>query len=180
MEQSARRDDTTVGIQEPDAGEAWLVCHTRPRCEKKFAELLVAERFAHYLPLLTSVRRYPGQVKRFTKPLFPGYVFARVAEGKRARLYQQELLARVIPVDDEPRFLRQLDDVRTIIASGYELSLQPLLTRGRRVRVKGGPLNGLEGYIDDSANPQGVVVSVDVLQRGLHVRLPAEHLQILP
>jgi len=158
----------------------WFVCHTRPRREKKFAALLVAERLAHYLPLMTSTRRYPGRTKRFTKPLFPGYVFAQVPAARKNRLYQQDLLARAIEVDDEPRFLRQIEDVKTIVASGYELAVLPLLQRGRRVRVAGGPLHGLEGFVDDPSNPQGVVLSVDVLQQGLHVKVPAENLQILP
>lgn len=158
----------------------WIVCHTKPRCEKKFAALMAAERFAHYLPLVSSVRRYRQQTKRFTKPLFPGYVFACVPAGKRPRVYQQDLLARVIPVDDVPRFLRQLEDVKAIVASGYELSVLPLLARGRRVKIVGGPLHGLEGFVDDPSNPRGVVLSVDVLQQGLLVKLPAEHLQVLP
>jgi hypothetical protein len=41
-------------------------------------------------------------------------------------------------------------------------------------------LHGLEGYIDNPANPLGIVVSVDVLQQGLLVRLPLENLQLLP
>lgn len=159
---------------------SWLVCHTRPRCEKKLAALLEAEKFEHYLPLVESLRRYARQTKKFTKPLFPGYVFAQVPAAKRARLYQQDLLARAITVDDEAKFLRQLADVRAIVASGCELSLMPLLTRGRRVKIIGGPLHGLEGLVDNSANPQGVVLSVDVLQQGLFVKIPAGQLQPLP
>jgi transcription antitermination factor NusG len=164
---------------ETSAG-AWYACHTRPRCEKKFAALLAAEGFEHYLPLISSVRRYARETKRFTKPLFPGYVFARVPAAGKSRIYQQELLARAIPVDDEARFLRQLEDVRTIVSSGLELTVIPLLNRGRRVRVVGGPLHGLEGLVDDSSNPLGIVISVDVLRQGLLLRVPAESLQALP
>ncbi|HEX2853117.1 MAG TPA: transcription termination/antitermination NusG family protein [Opitutaceae bacterium] len=165
----------------PDlASPRWLVCHTKPRCEKKFAALLAAEKLEHYLPLMPSVRRYKQQTKKFTKPLFPGYVFANVAPEKKARIYQQDLLARAIAVDDEPAFLRQLADVKTIVASGLELSVMPLFTRGRRVRIVGGPLHGLEGYVDDPSNPRGVVLSVDVLQQGLLVKMPAESLRALP
>jgi len=159
---------------------AWWVCHTRPRCEKKLAALLAAERFEHYLPLVGSIRRYATQTKRFTKPLFPGYVFARVPLERKARIYQQDLLARALPVADEAGFLRQLADVQAMIASGYELVLRPLLSRGRRVRVVGGALHGLEGLVDDPANPQGVVLSVDVLRQGLLVKVPAENLVVLP
>ena len=68
----------------------WLVCHTKPRCEKKFAALMAAEKFEHYLALIESVRRYAQQTKRFMKPLFPGYVFAKVPIELKARIYQQE------------------------------------------------------------------------------------------
>src|SRR5438067_1869182 len=126
----------------------WLVCHTRPRCEKKFAALMQAERFDHYLPLVPSVRRYAKQIKRFTKPLFPGYVFAEVPAELKPRIYQRELLARVIRVLDESAFLRQLEAVKLVVASGFELTVMPLLTKGRRVKIVGGPLNGLEGFVD--------------------------------
>lgn len=162
------------------ADPTWFVCHTRPRCEKKFAALMAAERFEHYLALVTSVRRYRQQTKRFTKPLFPGYVFAQVPMEKKARIYQQDLLARAIPVTDVPAFLRQLAEVKAIVASGFELSLLPLLAKGRRVKVTGGPLHGLEGFVDDPKNPAGIVISVDVLQQGLLVRVPVENLEALP
>jgi len=162
------------------AAVCWFVCHTRPRCEKKFSSLLTAEGVEHYLPLVESTRRYGSQTKRFTKPLFPGYVFARVALGEKSRIYQQDLLARAIPVDDEDKFLRQLADVRTIVAAGLEMTVRPLMKRGVRVRVSSGPLWGLEGVVDDPANPQGIILSVDVLQQGLLVRLPLENLELLP
>ena len=158
----------------------WLVCHTRPRCEKKFAALLAAESCEHYLPLVESVRRYGRQTKRFTKPLFPGYVFARVPLEKRARIYQQDLLVRALMVANEANFLRQLEDVKLICASGLEASLRPLLKKGTRVKVLGGPLAGLEGYVDDPLNPRGIVVSVDVLQQGLLIHVPLDSLRLMP
>jgi transcription antitermination factor NusG len=55
-----------------------------------------------------------------------------------------------------------------------------LLKKGTRVKVTGGPLYGIEGIVDDPANPKGVIIAVDVLQQGLLVRMQLEHLQILP
>lgn len=158
----------------------WLVCHTKPRCEKKFAALMTAEKFEHYLPLIESVRQYAVQTKRFTKPLFPGYVFAKVPREQKARIYQQDLLARAIQVENEAAFLRQLADVKAIVASGFELSIMPLLTKGRRVKIVGGPLHGVEGFVDDPLRPQGIVISIDVLQQGLLVKVPASNLVALP
>lgn len=159
---------------------AWFVCHTRPRCEKKFALLMAAESFEHYLPLITSVRRYPGQVKKFTKPLFPGYVFAKIEGARRNRIYQQDLLARLLEVGDEAKFLLQLEDVRAITASGLEVALHPILRKGTNVRIVTGPLKGVHGMVDNPANPGGVVIAIDVLQQGVLIKIPMSDLQILP
>jgi len=170
-----------MGQHLPDFAEPrWFVCHTKPRCEKKFAELAARGRFEHYLPLFQSVRRYGTQKKTFTKPLFPGYVFVRIEPVRKELIYQQDLLVRAMMVGNEPVFLQQLGQVRAICASGFEAVVLPLVKRGTHVRVVGGPLHGLEGHVDDPANPQGIVVSVDVLQQGLLVRLPLENLQLLP
>ena len=39
---------------------------------------------------------------------------------------------------------------------------------------------GLVGVVDDPKNPKGIVLSVDVLQQGLLVRMPLADLQLLP
>jgi transcriptional antiterminator RfaH len=168
-------------VNMPDFVEArWFVCHTKPRCEKKLSSLLLAENVEHYLPLIESVRRYGPRTRHFSKPLFPGYVFAKIGPAQKARIYQQDLLVRAIPVVNETVFLHQIADIRLLIASGVELTLRPPIKKGSRVRVISGPLWGLEGVVDDPDNPKGIIVAVDVLQQGLHVPLPPENIEVLP
>lgn len=155
----------------------WYVCHTKPRCEKRFASLMELEQYEHYLPLALSVRRYGTHTKKFTKPLFPGYVFAKIPPAEKPRAHQQDHLVRMIQVDNETVFLKQLEAVKALVASGLDLSLCPPLEKGMRVTVTAGPLWGVEGIVDDPANPKGIVVAVDILQQGVHVRIPPEHLK---
>ena len=159
---------------------AWFVCHTKPRCEKKFAALLTRESFRHSLPLVASERRYGNRIRCFTKPLFPSYVFSRIDPTRRNRLFQQDLLVRLIPVRDEASFLAQLGAVEALVASGLEATLHPLLRHGARVRIVSGPLKGVEGMIEDPHSPKGVVISMDVLQQGVLVAVPLADLKLLP
>jgi transcription antitermination factor NusG len=159
---------------------AWFVCHTKPRCEKKFAALLARESLCHSLPLVASERRYGNRIRRFTKPLFPSYVFAQVDQPRRNRLFQQDLLVRLIPVGNETLFLAQLAAVEALVASGLEATLHPLLRHGAHVRVVGGPLKGVEGMIEDPHSPKGIVISMDVLQQGVLVAVPLADLKLLP
>lgn len=175
-------------MMQPPGGEVpaapaawpWFVCHTKPRCEKKFALLLGRERFEHCLPLVQSIRRYPGQVKKFTKPLFPGYVFAQIDPERKNRIYQGDLIVRTLDVEDQATFLRQLEDVKVIAASGLEARLHPLLKKGAAVRIMAGPLKGVEGFIENPHSPKGVVVAMDVLQQGVLVPIALEDLKLLP
>lgn len=162
------------------AGSSWYVCHTRPRCEKRFTEVAHAHGWPCYLPLIRSVRRYSRQTKSFTKPLFPGYVFTAVPEEHRARAFQRDHLVRMIRVGKEEPFLHQLAQVRRLVDSGLELSVLPLLRKGHRVRITAGPLWGVEGIVEDPLNPRGVIVSVDVLRQGVLVRFTPDHLELLP
>jgi transcriptional antiterminator RfaH len=157
----------------------WYVCHTKPRCEKRFAQLMELEGFAHYLPLALSVRRYGTHTKKFTKPLFPSYVFAQMPATEKFRAHQQDHLVRMLQVVNESTFLRQVESIKTLIASGLQLGLCPPMEKGARVKVTAGPLWGLEGIVDDPKNPKGIVISVDILQQGVHVLLPPEALKLV-
>ncbi len=162
----------------PGEGVAWYVAHTRPRCEKKFAALLTAAGVSHELPLMRSQRRYGARVRVHAKPLFPGYVFAQVADEKVRECYQQNLLVRLIRVEDERTFTRQLEEIRRIMESGLDAVVTPLFERGCTVRVASGPLRGLAGVVENSARLDGVVVFLDVLQQAVRVKIPAMDLRL--
>lgn len=155
-----------------------MVAHTRPRCEKQVALLAAREGFGHELPLYTSIRRYRTQTKRFTKPLFPGYVFVAMPADRVNRVYQGDFVARIIPVGDEARFLVQLEAIRRLVNSGLELNPASLV-KGTRVRIAGGPLHGVEGIVDDLKAPTGVIVSIDVIQQGVLVSLTLDQIEAI-
>ncbi len=164
----------------PDDSIRWLVCHTKPRCEKKFAALLTSIGFTNYLPLVENVRRYSdGTVHRSTLPLFPSYVFAQIPIASQRRIYEQQLIVRTLSVDNERVFLGQLEQVKKVVSAGIDAILRPRVIKGVRVRIKSGALWGVEGKVADPTNPEGVVLEVDVLQQGLLVKIPMDQLEIL-
>jgi transcriptional antiterminator RfaH len=159
----------------------WVVCHTKPRCEKKFAGLLSAGAIEHYLPLRESVRDYgAGGKKRYLKPLFPGYVFAHVPTAQKNLLYEQQLIVRTLPIENERVFLQQIDQVKRLLSSGTEFTLKPLFTKGRAVRVSSGPLWGVRGIVHELTEISEVIIQMDVLQQGLLVKVPLSQLEVLP
>lgn len=157
----------------------WFVCHTKPRCEKKFDALLKTEGFDHYLPLFTLKRKYGGRMRESKKPVMPGYVFANLPGDISPRLYQQALLVRSIYVKDQERLLREMEDIRRLVASGLPASLVPTFEKGTRVRIKHGPLMGIIALVEKPDSHKGVMIAIDVLRQGLLVPIKPEDLEIL-
>ena len=157
----------------------WFACHTKPRCEKKFAALLTAESFEHYLPLVESVRNYQKKKRTFLKPLFTGYVFSKIPPTMRTKVYQQDLLVRALWIENQELFIRQMEHVRIVVDSGIKATLRPLVKKGVFVRINSGPFKGLEGFVENPDSPRGIVVALDILQQGLLVPVPLEQLKVL-
>ena len=72
----------------------WVVAHTRPRAEKKLADWCRQQGFDVTLPLYKSVKKYPGKSAVFEKPLFPNYLFLKLARPQNRLVYQSDHVAK--------------------------------------------------------------------------------------
>jgi transcription antitermination factor NusG len=157
---------------------AWYVAHTRPRREKKLKEFCEREEFIASLPCFMSVRKYRRKTVRFERPLFPGYLFVRILPAQRQRLAQNEHVARVLTVFDQELFARQLQDILTALDTGVEIRVAPEIGPGHRVRIKNGPLQGMEAWVEERQGMMNVVLRLDFIGQAAAVKVPADHLEL--
>lgn len=158
-------------LRPPDAGRAWIVIHTRPRCEKKAADFCARHGIPAYLPLQQKVHRYGARVRPFWSPLFPGYAFGLVDPPQQALVRQNRATANVLEVLDQDLLVRQLRQVRAALAAGDVLELLPYLEAGKRVRVTGGPLKGAEGVVLRVKGATRIVLNVDMIRQSVAVEM---------
>ena len=85
----------------------WFVAHTRPRCEKKLVQFCERDGLFTTLPCHRAAHKYRGKTVVFQKPLFPGYVFLKMAVEQREKVYQSDYLANLLKVTDQELFIRQ-------------------------------------------------------------------------
>jgi transcription antitermination factor NusG len=77
-----------------------------------------------------------------------------------------------LPIPDS-----QIQDIRTLLASEVPFEERPFLRIGQRVRIRGGSLDGIEGILSSQDQSQSLVVSVDLIQRSLSVRIQGYELE---
>lgn len=155
----------------------WYVAHTRPRCEKKVAEFCAREGIHSSLPLFRSVKRYRGKQAVFLKPLFPGYVFVRLAVGEPATLRQNQHVANLLEPPDQAEFDAQLGDILGALETECEIRLAPHILTGQRVRIRQGPLRGLEGLVAERQGLMEVVLRLDFIGQAAAVRVLADEVE---
>lgn len=168
----ADRDADVGGLQ-----AEWFVLHTRSRQEKVVAEHLERMAIRHFLPMVKVERRYAHRRRIVLKPIFPSYVFMRGTWDDRARALSTNRIARVIETPDQTRLIHELRQIHAALAAGVTLDPYPYLRVGHRVRVRSGPLMGVEGLVEERRKPHRLVLQVQTLGQAMSLELDADLLE---
>ena len=157
----------------------WYAAYTTANHEKRVAEQLAVRSVEHFLPKYASVRRWKDRRVRLELPLFPGYVFVRLALRDRLQVLKIPGVAKLVGFNGTPTALpeEEITALRASLASGVRAEPHPYLTAGRRVRIKAGPLTGLEGILLHRKGNVQVVLSVDLLQRSISIDMDLADLE---
>jgi transcription antitermination factor NusG len=85
----------------------------------------------------------------------------------KLRVQQVPGVARLVGFDGTPAALpeEEIEGLKKSLAGGVRAEPHPFLTVGRRVRIKGGPLVGVEGIVIRRKNGIGLVISLSLIQR---------------
>ncbi|HVV71544.1 MAG TPA: transcription termination/antitermination NusG family protein [Verrucomicrobiae bacterium] len=153
------------------------MAHTRPRREKKLVDHCLRQELAATLPCYDSVHKYRGKTVTFRKPLFPGYVFLRLVPGEEISVRQNEHVANMLEVVDQETFEKQLNDILLALESNIGVRLAPAIGEGMRVRIRAGPLEGIEGFVEKRQGLTTVLLRLDFINQAAAVKLDADLLE---
>jgi transcription antitermination factor NusG len=168
-------------VAEPYASAAtrWFAAYTFANHEKKVGYELQRRELQNFLPLYKSVRRWSDRRQIVTAPLFPGYVFVRIAAEDRLRVLRIPGVARLVGFGGLPTAIpdEQIEPLRR--GWNDELLCEPYryLRVGQRVRVIGGPLAGAEGILLRKKGGLRVVISIEAILRSFAVEVEAGDLE---
>jgi transcription antitermination factor NusG len=157
----------------------WYAAYTCANHEKRVAAELGARDVESFLPLYSSVRRWKDRRVQLDLPLFPGYVFVRLALRDRLRVVQIASVVRLVGFGGLPTALpnTEMEIMRSGLSQSLRAEPHPFLAVGRRVRITGGPFAGLEGVLKRKKSNLRVVVSLELIQRSVAVDVDATDVQ---
>ncbi len=165
--------ETEMGTRSAAGPPNWYALLTRHQHEKSVALALSNKSHEVYLPLFRSVRRWQDRAKQVWLPLFPCYVFIREGMDRQIQIVTTPGIIHIVGWAGRPAIVpqTQLDAVRQIIESCLNVETHPYLQCGDRVRVKTGPLMGLEGILARKKGVTRLVISMEMLGRSAAVEI---------
>jgi transcriptional antiterminator RfaH len=157
----------------------WWALYTLPRREKDLMRRLRVMGLSFYAPIIESRKRSPqGRIRKSYLPLFAGYVFMPGGDEDRSRALTTNCISRCLTVPDAGQLVEDLRQIRRLILAGAPLTLESRIQPGTPVRVRSGPLMGVEGVVVRRQNRERLLVAVRFLQQGASLLL--EDFQVEP
>ena len=160
----------------------WFALYTTARHEKRVAQHLGQRRIECYLPLYKSERKWSdGSRVTLELPLFPGYLFIHIQRSERVQVLSVPGAVAVVGgTGGEPAPLPDatIDALRTGLAL-RPVHPHPLVTAGRRVRIRSGALAGFEGIVVRTKNGIRVVMTLEHIMQSYAVEVDLEDLEPL-
>ena len=174
-----------LGTMQPAVDEnarSWFAVFTVPQNERAVVRNFDLRQIESFLPTCETTRIWKNRQRvKITSPLFPTYVFVRIGSAERIAILRSPGVLRIVgncqgPVpipDSEIEFLRS-DFCKNRIEPYQELIV------GERVRIKRGPMQGLEGTLVRKKSSLRFVLTLELINQHAAIEVSADELEPVP
>jgi transcription antitermination factor NusG len=160
-----------------DVKLSWTVAYCKPRQEKALGWDLCRRDVTYFLPMVIRETSSGGRRRRNLYPLFPSYLFIAGDEADRLAALRTDRIVKFIEINatEQTNFRREISFLETALHNRPEsLEMYPRLVPGTWVRIKAGPMKGVEGVVVHSHNKRKLILGVSVLGVGATVEIHAD------
>ncbi|MGH9613823.1 MAG: transcription termination/antitermination protein NusG [Bryobacteraceae bacterium] len=160
---------------------AWFAVQVRSPLEQWLSVTLREKGYEEYLPTYRSRRTWSDRVKEIDQPLFPRYLFCRFDPMYRLPILKTPNVQGIVSIGRAPIAIpdHEIEAVRRMVSEGKVAGPWPYLREGQHVRIRKGPLTGVEGILTEFKNRYRLVVSIELLQRSVAAEVDGDWVEVL-
>jgi transcription antitermination factor NusG len=155
------------------AERRWYAVYTWAHHEKQVAVQMGQRQIRGFLPVYRSIHRWKDRRKEIELALFPSYVFVHLALKDRVRVLEIPGVVHIVSSGSKPTPLpdHEIESFQRGVDGCVSMEPHPYLQAGRRVRVRSGPMTGLEGVLLRRKEGLRLVVCIEILMRAVAVEI---------
>lgn len=128
----------------------WYAVYTKPRWEKKVAELLTKKNIENYCPLNRVRKQWADRKKTIYEPLFTSYVFVRVTEQEQVQLRNTDGVINLVYWIGRPAIIKdeEIEIIKKFLLEHQQVTLEKTSVKvDDLVQVISGALMNYEGKV---------------------------------
>eukprot|EP01089_Gocevia_fonbrunei_P012947 TRINITY_DN3191_c0_g3_i3.p1 TRINITY_DN3191_c0_g3~~TRINITY_DN3191_c0_g3_i3.p1 ORF type:complete len:160 (-),score=22.24 TRINITY_DN3191_c0_g3_i3:137-616(-) len=130
----------------------WYVLYVQSRKEKKVAEMLGDLQIEVYCPLVKEIRQWSDRKKTIVSPLFKSYVFVRLPDKERQKVFAVPGVVRYLFWLGKPAMVRdgEIETIKSWLEDDRveEVTLSKLIP-GDELHIKNGILKDQKAIIQE-------------------------------
>lgn len=160
----------------------WYAVYTKPRWEKKVADLLARKGVEHYCPLNRVVRQWADRKKTVLEPLFKSYVFIRITAAELLRVKQTDGVVNLVYWLGRPAVIRneEIETIKRFLNENENVQLEKTeVNVNDRVCILSGPFLDHQGKVIEVTNKL-VKVQLPSLGYALVAQVARENVKVVP
>lgn len=119
------------------------------------------------------------QNRRVPKAAIPRLRLSSTRTWKKDLVRQNDHVANLLDVFDQETFYGQLKDILLALESNLDVRLAPSIGEGMRVKIKSGPLQGIEGLVEQRYGMSTVLLRLDFINQAAAVKVEANMLNLI-
>lgn len=142
----------------------WYAVYTRPKNEKRVADLLERKSIEHYCPLHKVQKQWSDRKKVSLQPLFTSYVFVRLNGKELISVRETDGVINLVHWLSKPAVIRdeEIEIIRKFLGEHESVQLEKSKVNiNDHVRVVNGPLMYREGNV------------IEVMTKSVKILLPS-------
>ena|SRR2546430_7234783 len=142
----------------------WYVIYTKPRWEKKVAELLTRKSIVNYCPLNKVQRQWHDRKKIILEPLFTSYVFVKADMNQHTIISETSGIINFVYWLGKPALVKneEIETIKQFVEEYQNVRLEKTQVNvNDRIKIIHGPLMNREGNV------------IEILSRSVKVTLPS-------
>lgn len=173
-----------TGVAQPTAAASatqWFAVYTAHRHEKRVSELLLERKVETVLPLYKVSRKWKKRAPVVVElPLFPCYLFVNISRAARGKVLGVPGVLSIVGAPNDPWPLRAAEIEALRLGSKMEkVERHPFLNVGERVRIRSGPMSGIEGILMRRKNGCRFVLTLEVIMRSVVLDVDADDIEVV-
>jgi transcriptional antiterminator RfaH len=158
----------------------WHPVYTQSRAEKKAYQALLGKDIEAYLPLHRQLKQWSDRKKWVEEPLIKSYLFVHIHQQEQTEVLMTKGISRFIYFSGKIASMpdSQIEDLKLLLASPYELKItEEALQPGEKIKIKAGPLKGLNGEIIEYRSQKQLLLRLGDLQHSIVVNVSASFIE---